>query len=304
MNADRPTSLVDYVGQPAAVRELTTAITSAKRRGRQLDHVLISGGPGLGKTTLAHCLATALAARCTETSAPAIEHKGQLASLLVSLNEGDVLFVDEIHALKTAIAETLYTAMEDRVLDMPAGNKVIRVELPAFTLVGATTCPGKLPRPLVERFGHRIVLRPHSELDVAMIVARAAGRAGVVMDGESCAEVARRSRGVPRVALRLTRRVIDLVDGQVATFETVTTALDQLGIDRHGLEARDRAYMAIVCDRAIGLEAIAGRLGCDVEEVEGEIEPYLVRCGYVERTKAGRKVTEEGRAAMPLRLVA
>jgi Holliday junction DNA helicase RuvB len=304
MNPHRPTSLLEYVGQPAAVSELCAAIASARRRGTQLDHFLVTGPAGVGKTSLVGCVAAELGVPLVTATATAIEHKGHLASLLATLTPGAVLFIDEIHALpKKNLFEVLYSALEDGVLDMPAGARVVRVELPRFTLAAATTKPGALPRPLIDRFGHQLQLYPHGEDSLLRVVMAAASRMGVSIAAEAAAEIARRSRGTPRVALRLLRRVVDRCPGFV-DLGTATAALDTI-VDRRGLDAQSRAYLAIVADRGpMGLEAIAQRLGVDRGELEDGIEPFLIASGLVERTSKGRVVTETGRAALPLRLVA
>jgi Holliday junction DNA helicase RuvB len=300
----RPQRLAEFIGQEQARANLRVFIEAARTRGEALDHVLLVGPPGLGKTTLAQVVANELGARLHVTSAPAIEHRGQLASLLTSLGDGDVLFVDEIHALDRAIAEILYSALEDRVLDMPAGKRVIRVPLPRFTLVAATTHAGKLPAPLRDRFGITCQLKPYDEGDLAQIVARAARLLGLAIDPDGCTEVARRSRGVPRVANKLLRRVRDHAsnacpssarNGVSIDGPTVITALDATGVDARGLGDLDRRYLAAVADRPIGLDAIAAQLGEDRRTLEDAIEPHLIQAGLVRREARGRVATEAGR---------
>ncbi len=231
------------------------------------------------------------------TSAPAIEHRGQLASLFTSLSAGDILFVDEIHALDRAIAETLYSALEDRVLDMSVGRRVIRVPLPRFTLVGATTHLGWLPAPLRDRFGITCHLRPYDVGALATIVARSAGLLDFTIDASGCAEIARRSRGTPRIANKLLRRVRDaaaniaplMIDGTVAA-----AALDEIGVDFAGLVELDRLYLGAVADRPIGLDAIAAQLGEDRRTLEDAIEPHLIQAGFVRREAHGRVATDAG----------
>lgn len=301
----RPSSFDDYVGQAAVISQLRGAVSAARRGNWQLDHVLVAGPPGLGKTTLAQVIANELGAQLHATSAPAIEHRGQLASLLTSLGDGDVLFVDEIHALDRAIAEILYSALEDRVLDMPAGKKVIRVPLPKFTLVAATTHAGKLPAPLRDRFGITCQLRPYDEAELATIVARAARLLHLAIDQDGCAAVARRSRGVPRVANKLLRRVRDhaanacpssVRNGVPIDGPVVVSALDATGLDALGLDDLDRRYLAAVADRPIGLDALAAQLGEDRRTLEEAIEPHLIQAGLVRREARGRVATDAGRA--------
>jgi len=265
-------------------------------------------------TSLAVVVAAELGTKLHVTSAPAIEHKGALASLLTTLADGDVLFVDEIHALDRKLAETIYAALEDRVIDLPAGKRVIRVPLPKFTLLGATTHAGKLPKPLLDRFGFVWQLRPYTLPEMATIVARSAHKLGVAIDGDGAETIARASRGTPRIANRLLRRVRDVAanaaaDGAlvVGGLEDMTcasgtvngalaaAALSQLGIDHLGLDALDRRYLAVVAERPVGLEAICAELGEDKSTIEDAIEPFLVQAGLVKRGSKGRLATEAGR---------
>jgi Holliday junction DNA helicase RuvB len=303
----RPTSFDEYVGQTEVIASLRNSVRAARRGGWQLDHYLFAGPAGLGKTSLAAVVASELRTRLHATSAPAIEHKGALATLLTSLANGDVLFVDEIHALDRSVAECLYSAMEDRVIDLSAGKRVVRVSLPSFTFLGATTHPGRLPKPLLDRFGFVWQLRAYTLPETQTIVTRAAGKLGVAIDDAGALVIARASRGTPRIANRLLRRVRDTavnamagdacvhggfsatIDGPVATL-----ALDQLGIDSLGLGQLDRRYLAFVSDRPIGLEAICAALGEDRSMLEAIIEPYLVQLGFLVRTARGRVVTAAG----------
>lgn len=303
----RPISFDTYIGQTEVVSILRDAVSAAKRGGWQLDHVLLTGSPGLGKTSAAAVIAAELGVKLIATSAPAIEHKGQLASLLTSLGEGDVLFIDEIHALDHSIAEVLYTALEDRVIDLPAGKRVIRVPLQRFTLVAATTHAGKLPKPLRDRFGLVCQLRLYTEVELTTIVTAAAHKLGVSIDAEGAAAIAKASRGTPRIAHRLLRRVRDaatnlgargvlVVRGQHAAISgpVAVAALARLGIDQLGLEPLDRRYLAVVAERPVGVEAISSALGEDKSSVEA-LESYLVTVGLVARTRGGRVATEAGR---------
>jgi holliday junction DNA helicase RuvB len=306
----RPTSFNNYVGQTEVVETLHGAVRAAKRGGWQLDHVLLAGPPGTGKTSLAQILANELGVKLHATSAPAIEHKGALASLLTVLGEGDVLFIDEIHALDRKIAEVLYTALEDRVLDMPAGKRVIRVPLRRFTLVGATTHAGKLPAPLRDRFGLHCQLRGYDERELATIVARSACLLGVAIDDGGALVIARASRGTPRVANRLLRRVRDVAANAAADGALVVhgdrvdingplaiAALDALGLDALGLDSLDRRYLAVVSGRSIGIgvEAICAELGEDRSTIEEAVEPWLLKAGLIQRSSKGRLATEAGR---------
>jgi Holliday junction DNA helicase RuvB len=310
----RPVSFDDYVGQAEVIANLRQSVRAAKRGGWQLDHMLFAGGAGLGKTSLACVIAAELGGKLRATSAPAIEHKGALASLLTTLTDGDVLFIDEIHALDRAVAECLYSAMEDRVIDLPAGKRVIRVPLPKFTLLGATTHAGKLPKPLLDRFGFVWQLKPYTLPEMTTIIARSAGKLGVAIDDSGADAIARASRGTPRIANRLLRRVRDVAanaaaDGALVLggLEDLTcangtingplavAALAQLGIDHMGLDSLDRRYLAVVADRPVGLEAICAELGEDKSTIEDAIEPWLMQAGLIKRGGKGRLATEAGR---------
>ena len=247
------------------------------------------------------------AASSARTSAPAISHKGALASLLTALEDGDVLFIDEIHALDRAVAECLYSAMEDRVIDLPAGKRVIRVPLPKFTLLGATTHAGKLPKPLLDCFGFVWQLKPYTPPEMSTIVARSAGKLGIAMDEPGATAIARASRGTPRIANRLLRRVRDFTGGAdvqgallpanlVVGEALAQAALAQLGIDHLGLDSLDRRYLALVADRPVGLEAICAELGEDKSTIEGPVETWLLQASLIKRGGNGRVATEAGRA--------
>ncbi len=311
----RPTCFDDYIGQVETIANLRQAVRAAKRGGWQLDHMLFAGPAGLGKTSLAGVIAAELGGKLRSTSAPAIEHKGALASLLTTLGEGDVLFIDEIHALDRAVAECLYAAMEDRVIDLPARKHVIRVPLPKFTLLGATTHAGKLPKPLLDRFGFVWQLKPYTLSEMTRVVARSAAKIGVVIDEAGAVVIARASRSTPRIANRLLRRVRDVAsnaaaDGAlvVGSFEDLTcgngtinaplalVALSQLGIDHLGLDDLDRRYLTAVLSRPVGIEAICAELAEDRSTIEDAVEPFLLQAGLVTRGSKGRIATEAGRA--------
>lgn len=304
----RPTSFDDYIGQTEVIENLRGAVRAAKRGGWQLDHMLFAGGPGLGKTSLAAVIAAELGTKLHVTSAPAIEHKGALASLLTTLSDGDILFIDEIHALDRKLAETIYSALEDRVIDLPAGKRVIRVPLPKFTLLGATTHAGKLPKPLLDRFGFVWQLRPYTLPEMATIVARSAAKLGVAIDAEGALVIARASRGTPRIANRLLRRVRDTAsnvaaDGALVRYgdrsmvngPLAVTTLGQLGIDALGLDRLDRRYLALVADRPVGIEAICAGLAEERVTIEDVVEPFLMQAGLIARGGKGRVATEAGR---------
>jgi holliday junction DNA helicase RuvB len=301
----RPTSFDDFVGQREVVGNLRISVNAAKRNRRACDHFLFTGPAGVGKTSLANVIAAELGVRLHVTSAPAIEHKGELASLLTSLGERDVLFIDEIHRLAPPLQEMLYTAMEDFQLDLVANKKLIRVPLPRFTLLGATTHAGMLAQPLLDRFGFVWQLKHYDLADITAIVARSAAQLRFNIDELGAAEIARRSRGTPRIANRLLRRVRDYVEdavpssfgnGLLVDASIVILALDQLGIDRGGLGDLDRAYLKLVCDRPVGIEALCASLGESRGTLEENVEPFLLAAGLISRAARGRVATEAGRA--------
>jgi Holliday junction DNA helicase RuvB len=305
-NALRPQTFAEYIGQREVIENIGTSVRAAARGKFQMDHMLFTGPAGLGKTSLAQVVANELGVKIRITSAPAITHRGELASLLTSLSSGDVLFIDEIHRLSATLQETLYMAMEDGVLDMAAGQKVIRVPLPKFTLLGATTHAGMLSGPLMHRFGFVWQLKFYAVSDLTTIVLRSATKLGIAIDESGATEIARRSRGTPRLANRLLRRVRDFVLG--ADTQTALTvrggliggplamaALERLGVDRCGLDAIDRAYLAATSKGPVGIEAIASALSeqrCTIEDV---VEPYLMQIGFVSRTSRGRVATDAGK---------
>ena len=309
----RPTSFDDYIGQAEVIANLRESVNAAKRGGWQLNHMLFAGPAGLGKTSLATVIAAELGGKLRATSAPAIEHKGALASLLTTLDEGDVLFIDEIHALDRKIAECLYTAMEDFKVYLPSLKGTIEVKLPKFTLLAATTHAGKLPKPLRDRFGFIWQLKPYTLPEMAAIITRSAGKLGVAIDEEGANAVARASRGTPRIANRFLHRLRDVATNAVAAGALVVfgdrtgkhgaidgplaiAALARLGIDHLGLDPLDRRYLAIVADRPVGVEAICAELGEDRSTIEDAIEPYLMQAGLIKRGGKGRLATETGRA--------
>jgi holliday junction DNA helicase RuvB len=313
----RPKSFHDYTGQRALVENLKVFAEAAKRRGEPLDHVLLCGPPGLGKTTLAHILAVEMGARLVTTSGPAIEKKGDLAGLLTHLDEGDVLFIDEIHRLQPAVEENLYPAMEDFRFDVLVGEGVharsIGLDLKRFTLVGATTRTGLLTSPLRDRFGFTARLDFYAPGELERILARSARILDVALVDDGAAEIARRCRGTPRIANRLLRRVRDfaqvLHEGKI-TVEVARSALDRLGIDAHGLDEMDKRLLELLVDkfdgRAVGLDTIAAALGEESGTIEDVYEPYLLQEGFLLRTPRGRVATARayahlGRAQKPRR---
>jgi Holliday junction DNA helicase RuvB len=301
----RPKSLDDFVGQKAARENLRVFIGAAKARGEAMDHVLFFGPPGLGKTTLAQIVARELGVGFRATSGPVIAKSGDLAALLTNLEEGDVLFIDEIHRLAPAVEEVLYPAMEDRVLDLMIGEgpsaRSVRIELPRFTLVGATTRQGLLTTPLRDRFGIPIRLQFYSVEELESVVRRASRLLMLDISSDGAVEIARRARGTPRIAGRLLRRVRDFahmagdvtVDARVAD-----AALTRLEVDALGLDAMDRRYLMMIADiyrgGPVGVETLAAGLSEPRDTVEEVIEPYLIQLGLLARTARGRCLT--GRA--------
>ena len=303
-NTLRPQKLEEYIGQQKARATLQVYMEAAKARGEALDHVLFYGPPGLGKTTLAGIIANEMGVNLKITSGPAIEKPGEMAAILNNLQEGDVLFVDEIHRLTRQVEEVLYPAMEDFAIDIVIGKgataRSIRLELPRFTLVGATTRAGMLTAPLRDRFGviHRLEFYTPEELKT--IVLRSARVLRVEIDGEGALEIARRSRGTPRRANRFLKRVRDFAQvryGGVITGQVARETLDLLEVDPLGLDALDRSVLTMIIENfsggPVGLETLAAALGEDVGTLEDVCEPYLIQNGFLNRTPRGRVATEK-----------
>ena len=301
-HALRPKSFDDYVGQKALVENLKVFARAARMRGEPLDHVLLSGPPGLGKTTLAHIIAAEMGAVLHQTSGPAIEKKGDLAGLVTHLGAGDVLFIDEIHRLAPAVEENLYPAMEDFRFDVLIGEgahaRSISLDLKPFTLVGATTRTGLLASPLRDRFGFSARLDFYAHADLVAILQRSAALLEIELDDGGAAEIATRCRGTPRIANRLLRRVRDfaevLHEGKV-TVEVAREALDRLNIDKKGLDEMDKRLLDVLIDkfdgRPVGLDTLAAALGEEAGTIEDVYEPYLLQEGLLMRTPRGRVAT-------------
>ncbi len=307
----RPRNFSEYIGQSDLIENLRISVQAAKTNGWALDHFLFAGPPGLGKTTLAHVIANELGVNLLVSSGPAIDHKGMLASLLTSLGEGDALFIDEIHRLNPVVEENLYPAMEDFRFDLFIGEgphaKAVTMQLPRFTLLGATTRMGLLSAPLLDRFGFHWQLRYYELADMISIVKRSAQIIGVPIDAAGAMEIAKRARGTPRIANRLLRRVRDFatveqdgsIDGPIAS-----SSLDRLAVDHAGLDSLDRAYLSVICERfdggPVGIEAVAASLSEERGTLEEVVEPFLLQVGFIARTPRGRVATAAGYQHMGL----
>ncbi|MBR0383389.1 MAG: Holliday junction branch migration DNA helicase RuvB [Eubacteriaceae bacterium] len=307
----RPKSLDAYIGQEKVKKQMRIFIEAAKNRGEALDHVLLYGPPGLGKTTLAGIIAEEMGTGFRVTSGPAIEKPGDLAAILTTLKAGDVLFIDEIHRMQRTVEEVLYPAMEDFALDIIIGKgpgaKSVRLDLPKFTLVGATTRAGSLSAPLRDRFGVTQRLELYDAGELAAIISRSAGLLGIAIDPEGAMALAARSRGTPRIANRLLKRVRDFaqIEGAgIIDAQTTATALDLFEVDEKGLDETDRRMLRAIVEKfdggPVGLDTLATSIGEESTTIEEVYEPYLIQLGYIARTPRGRVITAGGKAHLGL----
>ncbi len=299
----RPKRLEEYIGQQKAKEQLEIFIEAARQRGDQLDHVLLYGPPGLGKTTLSTIIANEMNANIKITSGPAIERSGDLAAILTNLMDGDVIFIDEIHRLNRTVEEILYPAMEDRAIDIIIGKgpsaRSIRLDLPKFTLVGATTRSGMLSSPLRDRFGVILNLELYADADLQSIISRSAGILDIGIDEPSSLELARRSRGTPRIANRLLKRVRDFAqvrsNGEI-DLQNTRAALDMFEVDSEGLDNTDKRMLLMIINKfaggPVGVETLSAAIGEDRETIEEVYEPYLIQKGFLNRTNRGRMATD------------
>ncbi|GAX88048.1 Holliday junction DNA helicase RuvB [Lebetimonas natsushimae] len=298
----RPKNFDEYIGQEQIKKNLKVFIEAAKKRSETIDHILFFGPPGLGKTTLANIIANEMNANIKTIAAPMLEKSGDLAAILTNLEDGDILFIDEIHRLKSTIEEVLYSAMEDFRLDIVIGSgpaaQSIKIDIAKFTLIGATTRAGMLSNPLRDRFGMSFRLNFYNEEELSLIIKLASKKLNTNIDNDAAVEIAKRSRGTPRIALRLLKRVRDfaevenkkVIDKQIADF-----ALDQLGINEYGFDELDIRFLTLLAEakKPLGLSTISAALSEDVDTIEEVIEPFLIANGYIEKTPKGRMATRK-----------
>ncbi len=302
-NSLRPSTWDEYIGQDKIKKNLKVFIEASKKRGEALDHTLFFGPPGLGKTTLANIISSQMDANIKTTAAPMIEKSGDLAAILTNIEEGDILFIDEIHRMSPAIEEILYPAMEDFRLDIIIGSgpaaQTVKIDLPRFTLIGATTRAGMLSNPLRDRFGMHFRMQFYTHEELAQIIHQASRRLNKYTSDEASNEIARRSRGTPRIALRLLRRVRDFAEvanEERISLSTTQYALNELGVDEQGFDEQDLKLMDLLITskgRPLGLNTIGAVLSEDESTIEDVLEPYLIANGYIERTARGRVATQK-----------
>lgn len=295
----RPLSFDDFLGQESAKFTLQACVHGSLNRNEPLDHVLLSGPPGLGKTTLAGIIANEMRSKVVVVNAPSIKTKGELATVLASLGKGDILFLDEIHSLNNKVEEILYPAMEDYKLEMVAGNIPLSINLEPFTLIGATTRAGMLQRPLRDRFGVVINMNPYKVDELAVIITASAKKLGVAVNEDGALELARRSQGTPRIANRLLRRIRDFSSffgSDVVDSNIVSKTCDHLGIDSMGLDSVMQKYLRILIDKSVpvAFSTLTALTGESKDTIEDIVEPYLLRIGLIEKTPKGRIVTKAG----------
>jgi Holliday junction DNA helicase RuvB len=298
----RPQNLDEYIGQEQIKKNLKVFIEAAKKRGESLDHILFFGPPGLGKTTLANIIASEMGSNLKTISAPMLEKSGDLAAILTNLDDGDILFIDEIHRLKASIEEVLYSAMEDFRLDIVIGSgpaaQTIKLDVARFTLIGATTRAGMLSNPLRDRFGMSFRLNFYNHEELSEIIRLAAEKLNKSIEQSAAVEIAKRSRGTPRIALRLLKRVRDFAeikDEKTITHNTTKYALDELGINEHGFDELDIKFLSLLAEakKPLGLSTIAAALSEDEGTIEEVIEPFLLANGFIEKTPKGRIATRK-----------
>lgn len=305
LGVPRPKTLAEFNGQSAAKENLQVYISSARIRSASLDHVLFDGPPGVGKTTLAQIMANELGVGFKAVSAPSLKQPSDVFSMLSTIEEKDVLFIDEIHRMPITLEENLYTAMEDFCMDLvvgePGNSRIVRVPLPPFTLIGATTRRGMLSQPMRDRFGISIRLELYTEAEMKLVIERAAGKLSLDLEPEAVVSIARRSRGTPRIGLRLLNRIMDhaIASGRSdVSYADACAAMDRIGIDENGLDENDRRYISVLRDRfrggPVGLKSLAMALSETEETLENTVEPYLIMKGMIDRTPRGRVLRETG----------
>ncbi len=301
----RPKSLDDYIGQEKVKEQIKLFIQASKQKQRPLDHILFTGAPGLGKTTLANLIAKELGTNITTTTGAVLNKKGDLAGILTSLEEGDILFIDEIHRINKSVEELLYSAMEDFKIDIIVGKnksaKTIRLDIPKFTLIGATTRAGLLSSPLLSRFGIILQFDFYDEYSLSKIIKKSAEKLGIRITDEASLEIAKRSRGTPRIANRLIKRVEDFAvvkNKHEIDLKLVLEAFEFLGIDEYGLDFKDREYLKVLAfnfeGKPIGIKTLCIALSEEQDTIEQVIEPYLIKIGFIIKTPKGRLITERG----------